>query len=620
MHNGQAWRSRVERLERELERAPWRYRVRLAALALLGHAVLGSALALTLGVLAVLLVRMLAAPGPFDPAALVPVLLLGVAGAVVLRSLWMRWGVPPGHLLQPGEAPALRQEVERVRRRVGAGRLHGIVIDGELNAAAANVPHGIGPWGQRQYLVLGLPLLQALDREELAAVIAHEFGHFHGGGEGFARWIYGLRIRWYRLRDGLLGPNVTAGLLFGYFFRWYAPYFDSYSYVLARRHEYAADATGAEVAGAPAMARALVRVGLAADWLEREFWPDVDDSALWQAHPPAHVHGRMSAGLRALRPAHDGVPPWLLSRVPDPRDTHPTLAQRLQALWSSSAALPLTREAGVPVAGSLLGDALVQALEQRFSREWQQAAQEDWQARHRRAGQERQRLAELEARAALSPAEAVELAGLVEDHLPSRDALPLYREALARSPSHASGQYRLGALLLKRGEEAEGIERLQRAMELSAEVVEPALRRLHDYQRGLPEDSHVHARVAALRSRHAGGAVPPSSSKAQADDDELSDHGLDDAQTQAFTRAVRGFDKVAEAWVVRRRSEGLSALPHYLVLVEWAGSMASETAGLPRLQAQLTLPGTFTLLSTTGRSPLARQLRRRAGEPLYRRR
>jgi Zn-dependent protease with chaperone function len=617
MQDRDAWRSRVAQRERELEQTPGRYRLRLAALALLGYAVLVASLLLTLGVVVALLIRALIAPASVDPQIVIPLVMLGAVGAVILRALWMRWGEPPGHLLQPGEAPALQAEVERIRRHVGADRLHGIVIDGDLNAAAAHVPHGIGPWGQRQYLVLGLPLLQALGRQELAAVIAHEFGHFHGGHEGFARWIYGLRIRWYRLRDGMLGSGMSLGLLFGWFFRWYAPYFDGYSFVLARRHEYAADAMGADVAGNEAMGRALIRVGLASDWLEHGFWPDVRTSSLHQAHPPVQVHARMAEGLRALGSRHAVAPPWLLARTPDPHDTHPTLVQRLQALGLSPD-LALDGEGHSPVADALLGDALVQSLEQRFSREWQVAAQDHWQQCYRDAEQARRRLAELEASSALSATEAVEFAVLVEDHRPNRDALPLLRDALARSPSHATGHCRLGAMLLKRGEDEAGIEHLQRAMALSPEIVEVALHCLQVHQRSLPVDSALHTPIMALQARYADQAAASVSPTAPATASDLSDHGLDAAQVQALTRAARGFDKVAVVWVVRRRSEGVSALPHYVVLVDWAGSVASETAGMPRLQAQITLPGSFTLLSTTARSPLARQMQQ--GAPLYRRR
>jgi Zn-dependent protease with chaperone function len=603
----------VERLEREAHESPARYRLKLALLAALGYAVLGLSLAMTLGVAVFLVLYVIIVRPPADPTVVIPILILGTVGAAVLRALWFRFSEPEGHRLQPDEATGLHEEVERIRHQLGAARLHGIVINDALNAAAAYVPRGFGLWNQRHYLVLGLPLMQLLNRAELAAVIAHEFGHFHGGHGRFGAWIYRLRSSWYRLMEGAAG-GWSVGQLLGLFFRWYAPHFDAYSFVLARRQEYAADAVAATVAGEQAMASALVRIGLAAEWLERDFWPGVHQSEHDQSYPPVHVHGRLSAALREYRGGDRRAPRWLLERDAGVDDTHPTLAQRLGAL--QAAAAPCSDAEADDAAAALLGQALCEKLEQRFSREWREAAEKAWRARHRELELERQRLEELEAHRERSPAERVEYAALAEAHRPGADALPLYRQALAGSPSHGWTRYRLGALLLKRGEAAEGIECLQQAMESDAAVIAPALQSLDEHLRTQPDDSDAYAVAAALRKRYGarvhGGNTPEA-------DGEWRPHALDAAQIQTLARALRGFEKIAEAWVVLQPAGGASALPHYLVLVHWRGSVVSESVGLQRLAGQLRLPGTFTLVTATTQAALARQLKAKAGDPVYRR-
>lgn len=615
MHSMEARRRLVERLEREVHQAPARYRLKLALLAAVGYAVLALSLAMTLGVAVFLVLYVVIVRPPGDPMVVIPILMLGTVGVVILRAVWIRFSEPDGHRLQPGEALELREEVERIRRQVGAERLHGIVINDELNAAAAYVPNGFGLWNQRHYLVLGLPLLQLLNRSELAAVIAHEFGHFHGGHGRFGAWIYRLRSSWYRLMEGVARGGWSVGQLLQLFFRWYAPYFDAYSFVLARRQEYAADSVGAMVAGEQAMASALVRIGLTADWLQRDFWPSVHRSEHDQSYPPVHVHGRLSAAIRAHRLTHEDAPRWLLERDAGLDDTHPTLAQRLGAL--KVAVAPRLDSGSDHSAADLLGETLHEKLEQRFSREWQEAAKKEWQERHRQLELERHRLAELEAHDVRSPAEWVEYAALIEAHRLGTDALPLYREALARSPSNAWTRYRLGVLLLKRGEQVEGIECVQRAMESNAAVIEPALQSLEEHVRTLPDDSELFATVAALRKRY--GARIHSGNLLEADGEWLP-HALDATQIQALARVFRGFEKVAEVWIVLQPQGGASALPHYLVLVRWAGSVASESAGLVRLADQLRLPGTFTIVTATTQAALARRIRPKAGEPAYQRR
>ncbi|RYZ71712.1 MAG: hypothetical protein EOP91_10145 [Lysobacteraceae bacterium] len=610
MRSAEARRQLVERLEQEAEQSPGRYRLKLALLAALGYAVLLVALAATLGLLLFIIGYMLVVRPPLDPYMAIPVIVLGLSGAVVWRALWIRFVVPPGHVLQAGEAPELHAEVERIRGSVGAEPLHGIVIDAELNAAAAYVPRGIGPWGQRHYLILGLPLLHALDRRELAAVIAHEFGHFHGGHGRFGGWIYRLRSSWQRLLEGMAGSGgMAGGQLLWLFFRWYAPYFDAYSQVLARRQEYAADAVGAQVASADAMTGALLRMARVSEWMSAEFWPDVHNSARGQAYPPIAVHEQLVQGMARERLCEANTPAWLLARQADPDDTHPTLAKRAAALEVD----PL-QPTGAPgaAAADMLGG-LDASLQQRFSQEWRTSVEIEWKERHRLAQRERQRLAELQAHPAHTAAEALELACLVQDHQPGIDALPLFQEALARAPSSATGHYRLGSLLLARGDEGQGVSHLQQAMELDAALVEPSLQAMQRRLRGQPAESPLQLAAEALGRRYLARAQGTQAG----DEDGLGPHALDPGQLHGLARALRGHAKVRRAWLVRRRLAGTEVMPHFLLLLDWSGSVASERAAQPRIASQIGLPGSCTVLTRSSDAALARRIRQDAGEAVY---
>ena len=607
MKSAKARRQLVERLEREAEQAPARYQLKLALLALLGYAVLGSALLFTLGLLVFLVAYVLIARPVLSPFMAVALMMLALSGTVVLRALWIRFVPPEGHHLQPGEASELQAEIERIRKAVGAAPLHGIVINAELNAAVAYVPRGFGMWGQRHYLILGLPLLHALDRRELAAVIAHEFGHFDGGHGHFTAWIYRLRSSWHRLLEGM-ASGMAGGQLLWFFFRWYAPYFDAYSQVLARRQEYAADAVSAQVAGAEAAVSALVRVELASDWLENHFWSQVNESARAQAYPPVAVYEQLAEKLATgiSREAH--LPARLLARETAPDDTHPTLMHRATAMQCE----PRQLEGPAVAAAAMLGD-LDPKLQQRFSLEWRTAADAEWKVRHQAVQQERRRLAELEAHSVHTPAEAVELACLSEDHHPGVDALRLYQEALQRAPSHANGHYRLGALLLKRGSANEGMQHLQRAMELDATLVEPVLRALDLHAGSENESPTWQASIESLRDLYSRNLGEIDAEDAGA----LQPHALDASQLRELSRALRGYDKVRKAWVVRRHLTSTEVMPHFLVLLDWAGSVASEQAALPRIASQLQLPGSCTVLTVTSDAAQARAVRSSAGEPAY---
>lgn len=47
-------------------------------------------------------------------------------------------------------------------------------------------------WGMmKNYLIIGLPLMQSLSTEQLTSVLAHEFGHLSKNHARAANWIYG---------------------------------------------------------------------------------------------------------------------------------------------------------------------------------------------------------------------------------------------------------------------------------------------------------------------------------------------------------------------------------------------------------------------------------------------
>ena len=366
----------------------------------------------------------------------------------------------------------------------------------------------------------------------------------------------------------------------------------------------------AQVAGAGAAAAALVRIELASDWLEKEFWPQAHESARVQAYPPIAVHEQLARGLARERVRDFRIPARLLTRRPHPDDTHPTLSERLSAMQVEPPRLDV---AGGATAASLLGE-LDAALLQRFSHEWRADVEDEWKVRHQQAQRQRRRLAELQAHSARTHAETLELACLSEDFQPGIDVLPLFREAVSGLPASGTGHHRLGALLLKRGDESEGVRHLARAMELDPALAEPGLRALDNHARRQHTAPAFDQAVHALRVRHSGpGGESTDPGEA------VEPHALEAMQLRDLARVLRGHPKVRTAWVALRPPGGTGVLPHYLVLLDWTGSVSSERAALPLIAAHLPLPGSFTLLGTSADAARSRAVRTGAGEPAYRR-
>src|SRR6185369_7864080 len=90
--------------------------------------------------------------------------------------------------------------------------------------------------------------------------------------------------------------------LFERFFRWYAPYFNAYSFVLARAQEYEADRCAVNVSGKEKMACALVNMRLKGKMLAEDFWPAMHGRADTDPEPPHESFAEM------LQSLHDAIP------------------------------------------------------------------------------------------------------------------------------------------------------------------------------------------------------------------------------------------------------------------------------------------------------------------------
>ena len=396
----------VQRLEQEAAAHPARYRRKLAALALLGYAYIGGTLLLLIG--GATLIGWLA-----TVSAAILLLLKKVGWAllvliyVVLRAMWVKLPVPQGRLLAGREFPQLFVLIDEIRLKVAAPSVDRVLLTGDFNAAVVQHPRFGIFGGTRNYLMLGLPLMQSLSPAEFQAVLAHEFGHLSGAHGRFGAWIYRLRAGWARLLDALQAEQHWGAALFTRFFNWYAPLFSAYSFVEARRQEYEADRMSVQVVGRAAAASALLRVNMHGDFIAESFWPAIFKRADEDPEPTISPFSMLGVALRQRGPvaADDS---WLsrsLAQRTGYDDTHPCLADRLEAMRIEPHVPPPIE---AHAADWLLG-AAADDLKRELNEGWRTGVKQWWAKRHQYASEARVRLATLEQKADTVPLTEEEL-------------------------------------------------------------------------------------------------------------------------------------------------------------------------------------------------------------------
>ena len=181
----QEFEALVARLDQEARRHPAKYRLKVILLAYAGYAYV----ALVLLVAAGLFFATIPAAVYLKALVIKLALIFGGFFWVVAGAMWVRLEVPKGRPIANSEAPELFALIDKLRRSLGAPRFHHVLITDDFNAAVVQIPRlGLLGW-YRNTLLIGLPLMKALNRQQLAAVLAHEFGHLAGGHGRLGNWI-----------------------------------------------------------------------------------------------------------------------------------------------------------------------------------------------------------------------------------------------------------------------------------------------------------------------------------------------------------------------------------------------------------------------------------------------
>ena len=361
----------IARLESEASRNPRGYRLRLALIAV------GGDFALTVTQLA-----------PWAAPIVIGALWVNVktfyflgAAAVVFLAWMLRpaWRFE-GRELKPDEAPQLHAELDRLKQKLQVpGRMR-VFLDDSFNASAAETRGWFGVLGTQCALTLGVPLLVALDREQVLAVIAHELGHFSRRHGRLGQWLYRARVGWNQYAQSVGESDSVFDQAASWYARQFVPFFSARSFVHSRQCEYEADADAALAVGSRTFAAALSRTAIIARlWTERL----PRQIMAWQFDSPQVPEDFYERFARAASecPVADAQA-WLDDALHEPSgwlDTHPSLSERLEALKQEPSLVGGSGGGG----RALLGDRWPGLLGE-FNRKWAAEAQPDWLIEHLR--------------------------------------------------------------------------------------------------------------------------------------------------------------------------------------------------------------------------------------------
>lgn len=126
-----------------------------------------------------------------------------------------------------------------------------------------------------------------------------------------------------------------AQWVFGKFFNWYAPYFNAYSFSLARANEYEADQIAVQLTSTQDLSEGLVGMYVVADGFFNHFYRQLEQQAIEHAELTPEVYTRIKQAFAAHSFEPEEVKRVIrrsLKMKTGTEDTHPALRDRLAAV------------------------------------------------------------------------------------------------------------------------------------------------------------------------------------------------------------------------------------------------------------------------------------------------
>jgi len=539
------------------------------------------------------------------------ILLLILIG-IIIRALWVRLPSPEGLKLRPVDVPDLYAMIESVRRHVKGPRIHTVLLVEDFNAAISQVPRlGVLGW-QKNYLVLGLPLLLALSREEVKSIVAHEYGHLSGAHGRIAAWVYRVRQTWFQFMLGFYLSPSWGGALVRRFLDWYVPYFNACSFALARANEYQADAIAAEVTSPRNLATALVTFTIQSRNLEDSHWYPLFKRAANESDPPKDAISSLRECLCKPLPSAiaNGYLEQAMARETTGEDTHPSLRDRLNALEEPARLSdPLANSA----AADLLGANLASLLAQSDAR-WSSNVVHKWRAYHEQVEEAAEKLKDIEDEfdPASAPPEAHwERACLIEKVRGPDSALPAYRTVVNLDASHVAASFAAGRILLQNGNR-DGLSMLEKVMRADFEAVLPACELIYRFFIESGEQRSARDCLARARDHQRNLTAAEAERQSLTPDDIYYEHGLEPDAVEELRNQLAKLIFLKHAWLVRKKVDVFPERPFYILFFErrkWEAPLAWTLTLTHQLEEFVRFPGDTLVVEYLVR---ARRLGRRA--------
>lgn len=178
----------------------------------------------------------------------------------LLRKIIKRVPKPTSIEIFREDAPSLFDWLDEMQNEFKLKKVEKVYITSDFNASVTQYPSFglLGGW--KNYLFLGLPLMDVVTPEHLKSILVHEYAHLAGNHGKTSVRVGHLQYLWQRVINNEHNDNLIMNFISRPFLNWFVPRFDAYAHVLKHNNELYCDSVAAQYCGVFNTASSLVTI------------------------------------------------------------------------------------------------------------------------------------------------------------------------------------------------------------------------------------------------------------------------------------------------------------------------------------------------------------------------
>ncbi len=223
-----------------------------------------------------------------------------MAVLVSYRISRIKPNTPVGLTLSQDKAPELFKLVQQYHDYFKRPEIHRIVITADYELDIVKTPMWALPVWSTNTMVIGLPVLQGLSKEQFECVVARRIGQFSKRYNPLTNWLYQLRAIWQQYRVIYSKQKGPGNEPLKWFFAAYAPFYSMASLHAARLDELNADTYAMELFNDEAVLETITADSLCRWYLQNQFWPAVYKIASVETKSLPTPHIKMASAIQAV--------------------------------------------------------------------------------------------------------------------------------------------------------------------------------------------------------------------------------------------------------------------------------------------------------------------------------